>query len=232
MILFFMVSYFNVQKLCHKIIITKCQLKLEINLNLCNIRIRKITPMKKILITLVTVLLTIAAYGQAAGNDTIQAIVIDEQQEKPPFKDKLYLGGNLGLMFGTYTNIIVAPALGIRWSKRFNSEISIEYNYTKDTRYDSDYSYNQYGGRVSTQFFVIPQIFAHAEFAGLSMEQYYTTGKERHFVPFLYLGGGFRQNIGGRSSVSFRIMFDVLNNEYSPYSPGTPVYSVGFGIGL
>ncbi len=174
-------------------------------------------------------------FSQRQNKNANQAIIVEDStmNQKPPFKDKLYLGGNLGLSFGSYTNVVVAPILGIRWSRRLNSEVGIEYNYTKDTRYNTDYTYNQYGGRVSSQFFFIPQLFAHAEFAGLSMEQYYQeTGKERHFVPFLYLGGGFRQYLGGRSSMSFRIMFDVLNNQYSPYSPGTPFYSVGFGIGL
>ena len=189
--------------------------------------------MKCFIIALFLAVFTINITGQSSRADSTQAIIIEEQgQQKPPFKEKLYLGGNLGLSFGTYTNVIIAPVLGIRWSKRLSSEVSVEYNYTKDSRYDTDYTYNQYGGRVSSQVFIIPQIYAHAEFAGLSMEQYYVTGKERHFVPFLYLGGGFSQNIGGRSSMSFRIMFDVLNNEYSPYSAGTPFYSVGFGIGL
>jgi len=190
--------------------------------------------MKHIFISLFLFIFSCLTYGQEQNKNAKQAIVIEDTTvtQKPPFKEKLYLGGNLGLSFGSYTNVIIAPIMGIRWSRRLNSEIGIEYNYTKDSRYDTDYTYNQYGGRISSQFFFIPQLFAHAEFAGLSMEQYYTTGKERNFVPFLYLGGGLSQNVGGRSSVFFRIMFDVLNNKNSPYSPGEPFYSVGFGVGL
>ena len=191
--------------------------------------------MKTTLITIAIFIYSLASFGQEEAKSTDQRVVVkDEKTQKPPFKDKLYLGGNLGLSFGTYTNVVVAPILGVRWSKRFNSELGIEYNYTKDSRYEPDYTYNQYGGRISSQFFFIPQLFAHAEFAGMSLEEYKwdTNAKERNFVPFLYLGGGFSQNIGGRSTVSFRIMFDVLNNEHSPYSPGEPYYSVGFGIGL
>jgi hypothetical protein len=162
-------------------------------------------------------------------------IQIDEQpKEKEPFKNKLYTGGNLGLTFGTYTNVMIAPILGIRWSPKFSTELGVEYNYTKDNRYESEYSYNQYGGRVNAQYFIIPQLFAHAEFAGLSMEQYNLNynKKERNFVPFLYLGAGYRQYMSKRSYVSFRILFDVLNNENSPYSPGEPYFSVGFGVGI
>ena len=194
--------------------------------------------MKHIFIVALLFIFSFLTVGQEQNKNTKQAIVIEDTTitQKPPFKDKLYLGGNLGLSFGSYTNVIIAPIMGIRWSRRFNSEIGIEYNYTKDSRYDTDYTYNQYGGRISSQFFFIPQLFAHAEFAGLSMEQYFLQDtqyiKERNFVPFLYLGGGLRQNIGNRSYMSFRIMFDVLNNKNSPYSPGEPFYSVGFGVGL
>ena len=172
-------------------------------------------------------------WAQKEEKDTGQAITVeDSPEEKTPFKDKLYLGGNLGLTFGSYTNIVVAPMMGIRWSHRFMSEVGIEYNYTKDNRYESSYSYNQYGGRVNSQVFFLKMLFAQVEFAALSIEQYTQTGNERNFVPFLYLGGGLNQQVGNRSYISFKIMFDVLNNENSPYPPGSPVYTVGFGIGI
>jgi hypothetical protein len=190
--------------------------------------------MKKVLLFLYIFSAGLLLFSQNQNYEGPPRVDNDSTEQRIPFKSRLSFGGNLGLMFGSYTNIVVAPIMGIRWSKRFTSEVGVEYNYTKDSRYEPDYTYNQYGGRVSSQFFVIPQLYAHAEFAGLSMEQYYfDIGKnERHFVPFLYLGAGFRQSLGGNSYMSFRIMFDVLNNEYSPYSPGEPFYSVGFGIGL
>ena len=181
-------------------------------------------------------LMALIPFANSQEVKTTEAPIQVEEQlpEKAPFKNKLYTGGNLGLTFGTYTNIMIAPILGIRWSPKFSTELGVEYNYTKDNRYDSKYSYNQYGGRVNAQYFFIPQLFAHAEFAGLSMEQYNLNynKKERNFVPFLYLGAGYRQYMSKRSYVSFRILFDVLNNENSPYSRGEPYFSVGFGVGI
>ncbi|NPA37491.1 MAG: hypothetical protein GXO47_11655 [Chlorobi bacterium] len=189
--------------------------------------------MKRILIVLYILLSEVYVFSQEQVYGGVPRVDNGLEEQRISFKDRLSLGGNLGLMFGSYTNIVVAPVMGIRWSKRFASEVGIEYNYTKDSRYEPDYTYNQYGGRISGQFFVTPELYAHAEFAGLSMEQYYlNAGKERNFVPFLYLGAGYRQYVSGNSYVSFRIMFDVLNDKNSPYSPGEPFYSVGFGIGL
>ncbi len=191
--------------------------------------------MLKLILSIALLTISLTFFGQEKEKTPEQAITVEDiPEEKPPFKDKLYLGGNLGLTFGSYTNIVIAPMLGIRWSHRFRSEVGIEYNYTKDNRYDSSYSYNQYGGRINSQVFFLKFLFAQVEFAGMSIEQYTGTddGHERNLVPFLYLGGGFSQQVANRSYISFRIMFDVLNNENSPYPPGSPVYSVGFGIGI
>ncbi len=189
--------------------------------------------MKKLILFIYLIALTSVITSQEVQTQSQAPIQVDEPaSEKAPFKSKLYTGGNFGLTFGTYTNIMIAPLLGIKWSPKFSTELGVEYNYTKDNRYDTEFS--QYGGRVNAQYFVIPQLFAQAEFAGLSMEHYnpIINKNERNLVPFLYLGAGYRQYISKRSFVSFRIMFDVLNDENSPYSRGEPYFSVGFGVGI
>lgn len=155
------------------------------------------------------------------------------QKEQVPFKDRLYSGGSIGLTFGTYTNIIVSPMLGARLNERLYAGLGIEYQYTQDKRYDPALTYNQFGGRFFTQYSFVPQLFAHVEFAAMSMERYnLQLEKERNLVPFLYVGGGYRQMLSEKSFVTFRILFDVLQNSNSPYRSWEPIYSVGFGIGI
>lgn len=154
-------------------------------------------------------------------------------QESQSFKDKLYTGGHVGLTFGNYTNIMISPMLGARLNEKVYAGLGIEYQYTKDKRISPSRTYNQYGGRIFTQYNLLPTVFAHAEFAGLSMERYnFQLNKERNFVPFLYVGGGYRQRISERSFVSFRVLFDVLQDKNSPYNAWDPVFSVGFGVGI
>ena len=43
---------------------------------------------------------------------------------------------------------------------------------------------------------------------------------ERNWVPFLLLGGGFVQHVGPNASVYVEVLFDVLQNENSPYEVG------------
>ncbi len=190
--------------------------------------------MKKLILFFYFITASTIIIAQEVEKQNQPPILVKEQlDEREPFKKKLYAGGNLGLTFGTYTTIMIAPILGIRWSPKISTEIGVEYNFSKYNYYGTDYNYHQYGGRVNAQYFFIPQLFAHAEFVGLSMERNVDVNtKVRSFVPFLYLGAGYRQYMSKRSYVSFRVLFDVLNNENSPYSPGEPYFSVGFGVGI
>lgn len=174
-------------------------------------------------ITILTIIIACVGINLSSQNTT----------EKKSFKDKLYTGGSLGLTFGSYTNVMISPMLGARLNERLYAGLGIEYQYTKDKRYEPALTYNQFGGRIFSQYSFIPQLFAHVEFAAMSMERYnLQLKKERNFVPFLYVGGGFRQRLAGNSFVSFRILFDVLQNQNSPYNSWEPIYSIGFGVGL
>jgi hypothetical protein len=184
--------------------------------------------------TTTLILLGLMAFS-GFSNAQLQIQQKDSPEDKKPLKEKLYTGGNLGLTFGSYTNIMISPILGVMWSPKIHTGLGIEYNYTKDKRYERDFTYHNYGGRVYAQYYLVPQLFAHSELVGLSLERYTQLDpdiKQRHFVPFIYLGGGYRQQLSGRSFVSFRVLFDVLQHEYSPYQSGEPYYTVGFGVGL
>lgn len=155
------------------------------------------------------------------------------QESTTSFKDKLYTGGQIGLSFGNYTNIIISPMVGARLNEKVYAGVGAEYQYTKDKRWEPALTYNQYGGRIFAQYNFIPQLFAHVEFQGMSMEKYKLGGgKERNFVPFLYVGGGYRQYISQRSFISFRVLFDVLQDKNSPYKAWDPNFSIGIGVGI
>ena len=51
-------------------------------------------------------ILIVSASGFSAAGQTVQP-------EVPPFKDRLFYGGNLNLQFGTYTDIQVSPVIGL-----------------------------------------------------------------------------------------------------------------------
>jgi len=51
-------------------------------------------------------------------------------------------------------------------------------------------------------------------------------------VPFLLLGGGLVQRISPRTALTVEVLFDVLQDDNSPYDSGEPFVSVGVGVGI
>jgi len=46
------------------------------------------------------------------------------------------------------------------------------------------------------------------------------------------LGGGYSLPLGGRTSLNAQILFDVLQDDRSPYRNWEPFYSVGLSVGF
>jgi len=148
-------------------------------------------------------------------------------------KDRLFTGGNMGLSLGTYTSFMVSPMLGLKISDQLYTGVGIEYNYIKDKRYIPALTYNQYAARIFSQYNFLPQFFTHVELNGASLERYnLDLSKSRKFVPFLFVGGGYRRAISENSFFSLRILFDVLQHKYSPYKAWEPILSIGFGVSI
>lgn len=152
----------------------------------------------------------------------------------PPKKKKpIFYGGTVGLSFGDYTSISISPMVGIKLAPRVAVGLEATYEYIEDKRYSEKVTASNYGGSVFGRFFPIPKAYAHAEFQYLSYK-YATSDFEtdRTWVPFLLLGGGVVQPLSPRAAVTVEVLFDVLNDDNSPYESGHPWVSVGVGVGL
>jgi len=137
------------------------------------------------------------------------------------------------LSFGSYTMIAIRPLVGYKFTPKLSGGVKLSYEYIKDTRYSSTYNTSNYGGSVFTRYRLLQPVYLHAEYANMSYELYNALGdSDRKWVPFLLVGGGYSQHIGGNSWLNAQILFDVLQNSNSPYSSGEPFYSVGIGIGF
>lgn len=152
----------------------------------------------------------------------------------PAFKDRVYFGGNLGLSFGTITSIQVEPMAGyiIDKERKLSAGLGISYWYYKDSRYRPEFESNSYGYRIFSRYRVIPPLFAHVEFSQQNFEVFNFDGSRgRRWVPFLLVGGGYAASVGGRSVMTVQILWDLLQDPYSPYG-GQPFFSMGFGVGF
>ncbi len=55
---------------------------------------------------------------------------------------------------------------------------------------------------------------------------------ERDWVPFLLLGGGYSQQISRNTWAYVQILFDVIQDDSSPYDGSDPFVSFGVSVGF
>lgn len=155
-----------------------------------------------------------------------------EAQDSKGFqKENLFTGGSLSLGFSSNSfQAGASPFLGYSLASWVDAGIAVNYNYAS---YKSVYTLNDklrestYGGGVFGKVYPLRFLFVHTQF-----EHNFTTQK---FIPAngeasakskveansLLLGLGYaseRYPNSGRPFFYISLLFDVLNNQYSPYT--------------
>jgi hypothetical protein len=153
-------------------------------------------------------------------------------QAAQPGPKKVYYGGTVGLSFGDYFRFSIVPFVGYKLTPKLHIGGKVGYEYIEDDRYDETLTSHNYGGSVFSRVFPRPSIYGHAEFAYMSYNYKVNEAEsDRFWVPFLYLGGGLVKSMG-RTSVFVEVLFDVLQDDKSPYEDWAPFISVGVGVGF
>lgn len=167
------------------------------------------------------------------AQDTKQA---PHQPKNRQILERIDFGGYLGVQFGTVTLINVSPLASYRVTEQFHAGLGLTYQYYKDNTYEPAYSSSAYGGSIFARYFIWRDLFAHVEYAPLYITNfvYYPPGSfQEDKAPWAHdilVGGGYRQWIGEKASISMMMLFNVNETIYSPYS--NPIIRIGFGVGL
>lgn len=156
-------------------------------------------------------------------------------QEEPAngdgFASRIYYGGSITLGFGSAFRIGVFPLLGVRLTPKLSAgaQVGIEYaNYDGSGRETVNY-----GGSLFARYRVIPQLYLHGEGVYASYELFGVGDtSQREWVPFVLLGGGFVQPVSGRTAAYVEVLFDVLQDDNSPYNDWEPFVRVGVVVGF
>ena len=202
---------------------------LALLINICGITKLKIKQMKK---SVIIAMFLIYVFQYVKAQDTTQVASANTEQ-KTPLSEKIYYGGNIGLSFGSYTMIGIYPLIAYKMTPKLSIGAKIAYEYIQDKRYSETYSTSNYGASIFTRYRVLRPLYLHVEFAGLNYELYDILGESnREWIPFLFVGAGYSQPIGKNTWLNVQILFDVLQNEKSPYENWTPFYNVGIGVGF
>ncbi|MBO9730553.1 MAG: hypothetical protein J7623_18065 [Chitinophaga sp.] len=160
-------------------------------------------------------------------------------------RSKLILGGSVGLVFGDYTNVDVSPMVGYRFSEYIAAGVNVNAQYGQFTsRYNGNITqrdkYTIFGGGVWGRVYPLPMLFVHIQpeynFISQNSTVYNTNDQKQTFksnygVPSLLVGAGYTQGVGGRVGIGISILYDVIQDNRSPYNNGL-IYRAGVGLGF
>jgi hypothetical protein len=193
--------------------------------------------LKEALLTVVLVITTVFTFAQEEKEE--------EPKEKGFQKEKMFVGGNFGLTFGTYTLINVSPQIGYRFTNFFAAGVGINMQYisVKEKYTNGDlYSKTSQGvaglnifGRVYPLKQFMLQVQPEANYI-FGKQSFYDTDPHQEYkldaqiVPSLLLGGGLVIP-SGRGAFITSVFFDVLQNKNSPYG-NRPIVNFTYNIGF
>lgn len=158
--------------------------------------------------------------------------ITQEPQERAPWRDKVFFGGGGGLQFSNIaTQIALMPSVGYRVTDKWQVGTTIIYQYTRWRTLDINS--HSYGFSPFTRYFVLPQIYAAAEYEQINYDIVYNDRtRDRRWVDRMLIGAGYFQGSGGRGGFHIGVFYDVFyngraNDENYPYESPF-VYRVGF----
>lgn len=156
-----------------------------------------------------------------------------KSQIQKPEPVKFYYGGYLSLSFGSFTSVGVEPLFAYKLTPKFSVGTKLTYEYLHYKEGEYVYEESNYGFSLFSRLRVTPKFYGHAEYTTMNYKYYNDLGgSERKWVPFLFIGGGLSQPISPNTWFNAQVLFDVLQNDNSPYSSWEPFFSVGFGVGF
>ncbi len=152
------------------------------------------------------------------------------KKDIPPFKERLFYGGSIGLQFGTITDIQISPVVGLWLLPRLGVAAGPNFRFYKNPFEKTTI----YGGRSYLQFLFIQDLnsvvplgihigmFLHTEYEVLSLETSFWKlppyQSDRFTTGTLLAGGGISQPIGRRAALNFMVLWALNDSGYGLYS--------------
>lgn len=148
--------------------------------------------------------------------------------------ERITYGGNFGATFGTLTYVDISPFIGYRMTDEWMAGVGVSYIYYRQ-RYSPSlvYETHLYGGRLFTQYLILPNVFLHGELEAMNFDYYdYLSGtNSRSWYLTPLLGAGYSQPLGGRSSIRITALYAFnSNNPKSPYYGNPLIFRIGIFI--
>lgn len=188
-------------------------------------------PMQKFFLFTSVLLLLILPF-QANADD-------EENVRDLPTRERIYVGGYIGLQIGTITAVVISPTVAYRFTNRYTMGVGGTYQYYRDRGWgispQFSASTNIFGGSVFARYNITRQFFAHTEFEALNLDSQmgFGTGSslDGRFWEYNYFaGGGYRAPLGPRAYLNIMILYN-FNSESVVYYQN-PVFRFGLDVRL
>lgn len=163
-------------------------------------------------------LLSILLLGYSADILAQKAQRPDSNNSNSTSQGRFFLEGNFGFnVSNTSTAILFSPLLGYKINNKLSAGGGpmfeyISYRYTPTDVYKN----TTLGGRAFARYNILDNLFVHGEYNIINYKLFATN--ERVWESHLPVGGGYRQSLGGRSTINLMILYDVLYNPESDYN--------------
>lgn len=179
---------------------------------------------RSVLVFLIIGCLAVEGYAQGENNSL----------EGLPLKDRIVVGGGLGLGFGSVQDFFsVSPMIGYRLTARLLAGSGLTYRYTNYKVTRPSMRLNDYGVNPFLRFTVYRNIFLQTEYEYLNYEYPLTITEttRRTFDSFL-AGGGFIQPLGRRFAFYLMALYNFSYKDQGVYSPYDSPIVVRAGINI
>lgn len=142
--------------------------------------------------------------------------------------NRLTFGGGLGMQFGDYTVVNIAPQVGYNFNQYLNAGAGFTYTYYSDKDNDWKEKNSYLGFNIYGKLYPIPYVVLLVQpemnrmWRTIENKASHTKSKEEKFVPVLLVGGGLRLG-----QVTAMIQYDLAQDKNSPYG-NRLFYNVGY----
>jgi len=170
-------------------------------------------------------------YTGSHPDSTNRNKIIKKKTTSVPFHERLVWLGNFSINYYNGWLIFMNPRVGIRTDKK-NVLIPGIGGILVYTEYRGYKPLFQTGPMAFTMVNLTPQFFLSAEFYYLNQEDYngYQIRYQRMWLPYLYVGGGYRSMLTDRFGTTISILYNVMHNSSSIWNP--TLIQVGFIAGI
>ena len=161
------------------------------------------------------------------GSSTVNAQYYETEKKenaentKPKsIKDKLHFGGSLGMQFGDFTSIYIAPIAYYDLSKKIMVGAGFNYIYQSYNWHGEEKKSSIYGPKLAAIFKPFNQLIVSTEFEYNFYDRNFNNFNrtvQPYWHPTWYVGLGYGVPMGKNGGMYFSMSYDLLYDSYKSY---------------